>query len=90
MKPYTLSLISYLLTIFTIMFGDMIHIYHAPLMLKYPLGLIIFSFQIWSIFWGIIGYCSRTPQRDYIITFFLGVLSLPMVFLAILMLGGDS
>lgn len=88
MKPYALSLILWgvILLLFTV--GDAVHIHRTPVLFRQLLYLTIALGQLWSVFWGIIGFFSRKPKRDYLLTFLLGLLSLPTLLILILLLGG--
>lgn len=87
MKPFAISLTLWgvILLLFTV--GDAVHIHRTPALLRQLLYLTIAMGQIWSVFWGIIGFFSRKPKRDYLLTFLLGLLSLPTLLILILILG---
>ena len=81
MKPYYITSVIFLICIILAMYGQALHIPDIPSYLKLTLWLVIASAQIWSVFWGIIGYFSRKPKIDYLITFILGIIALPFALL---------
>lgn len=89
MKPYTISLILWGVILLLFTTGNAIHIYRFPALFKQLLYLVIVLGQLWSVFWGIIGAFSRKPKSDYLLTFLLGLFSLPALLILILLLGGD-